>query len=340
MQIERINDLVEFVEAAREVINDVVFAPEGEKVKYPLARQAMFSNAEFDKRYGAFIEELNGNIKTCSFEDVSIYLESYLDRLMHYPEYDSGVTRCIINNGIQVEFFMTLKTRLEKFSLDIGSLLKKEQGGFHSGLCAYMDRLTLPERIKAENAHYPDVDPRFEIENFQQDISRMKDPVEIVRFVTERMFEFDQWRLINDRDMAGQPDNIADKYYPDFTALCVLEIKKQQAIIKLSKPNTIVAEQPLTDIEVATSESLLRWKASQTDLIELLTSLHEHNAIERRDGKELTRKELLNQFQSFFGFEIKDAESLLSRATERATEKAPFLVKLRKTFHNYCDRKL
>jgi hypothetical protein len=60
--------------------------------------------------------------------------------------------------------------------------------------------------------------------------------------------------------------------------------------------------------------SILKWQKTDTDLLELVTALFESGSI-TNSTKDLTRKEAINVFMQFFGVEIKDVESKLSRAT-------------------------
>ena len=76
------------------------------------------------------------------------------------------------------------------------------------------------------------------------------------------------------------------------------------------------------------------WNASVTDLIELVAALHQENIIERKNKKELTRKELIEYFRGLFDLQIKDVEVKLTRATSRY-EKTPFLDRLKHAFENF-----
>ncbi len=83
---------------------------------------------------------------------------------------------------------------------------------------------------------------------------------------------------------------------------------------------------------------LLTWEASDTDLLELIVSLLESKAIQN-SSKSLTRKEAIEAFCMIFNLEIKDAESKLSRATERKKDLSPFLSKLKDSFETYVQKK-
>jgi len=80
------------------------------------------------------------------------------------------------------------------------------------------------------------------------------------------------------------------------------------------------------------------WSRSDTDLLELITALVESKAI-RNEEKTLTRKDAIEYFSKVFRIEIKDAESKLSRATERKKDVSPFLSDLKHAFDNYANNK-
>jgi len=82
----------------------------------------------------------------------------------------------------------------------------------------------------------------------------------------------------------------------------------------------------------------LKWQKTDTDLLELVTALFESGSI-TNSTKDLTRKEAINSFMQFFGVEIKDAESKLSRATNRKKDVSQYLTNLKTTFEDYAKAK-
>jgi hypothetical protein len=96
--------------------------------------------------------------------------------------------------------------------------------------------------------------------------------------------------------------------------------------------------QSIESNEVNLKPSDLVWTRSDTDLLELVTALFEIRAINNSQHP-LTRKEAIEFFSKFFDRDIKDAESKLSRATERKKNVSPFLASLKESFDNYAIRK-
>lgn len=90
--------------------------------------------------------------------------------------------------------------------------------------------------------------------------------------------------------------------------------------------------------EIPTFNGTIMWEASDTDLLELITALVESGSVQN-STKSITRKEAIDFFSEIFGLEIKDAESKLSRATERKKDLSPFLTKLKYHFEQYVQKK-
>jgi hypothetical protein len=84
-------------------------------------------------------------------------------------------------------------------------------------------------------------------------------------------------------------------------------------------------------------QNTLQWKKSDTDLLELIVALNESGSI-FSNNTAMTRKQTIEFFEILFGKSLKDAESKLSRATERK-DKSPYLSFLKQTFENYSDNK-
>lgn len=85
----------------------------------------------------------------------------------------------------------------------------------------------------------------------------------------------------------------------------------------------------------------LKWEGHDTDLIELITALLENKSIKvkvSKDGK-THRNEVIRQFEQIFEIKLKDSESKLSRATERA-DNSVFLSTLQKAYKIYANNKL
>jgi len=103
-----------------------------------------------------------------------------------------------------------------------------------------------------------------------------------------------------------------------------MEIKKQHSDLM----------QPI--ITPSTIGAVYKRDASDTDLLEVITAWFQENIIKQRDGKEPTRKELVELFDKIFCLKIKDAIGMISTATSRKKNLTPFLDKLKNVFETYC----
>jgi len=80
------------------------------------------------------------------------------------------------------------------------------------------------------------------------------------------------------------------------------------------------------------------WQKTDTDLLELITALILSGSINNQT-KNLTRKDTIRFFETFFNIKIKDAENKLSKATSRKGDQKMFLNTLTRAFQEYCDKK-
>jgi hypothetical protein len=98
--------------------------------------------------------------------------------------------------------------------------------------------------------------------------------------------------------------------------------------------------QRINDINKSTNklDSELFWLRNDTDLLELITVLLHSGSLNNKD-RNLTRKKIIEIVTQLFNHPIKDAESKLSRATERKKDSSPYLAKLQQTYEEYCQRK-
>lgn len=149
------------------------------------------------------------------------------------------------------------------------------------------------------------------------------------------MIDFQQWQMLYDN--VGVADNLnayfySKLYYPNFITLCKSELNRYS----LYQQDT--AEKAVTTTPQQYIPQYV-WKSSDTDLLELVAAIYQNRSIERKDGKTLTRKELVDYFQQIFNLKIKDPEGKLTRATSRKLNITPFLDTLKIAFENYGEEK-
>nr|MBK9653132.1 RteC domain-containing protein [Bacteroidota bacterium] len=115
----------------------------------------------------------------------------------------------------------------------------------------------------------------------------------------------------------------------------ILLTNQQQALDKIETPQQ---NDNLRMKHPKTPQPTFKWNKNDVDLLELITALAETKAIVNTNG-ESVRSEIVAFFENVFNMEIKDAESKLSKATERIRSIHPFLDKLIKNFKEYCEKK-
>lgn len=341
MKVEQIKYFRKYIEEAQQLIIPSTDGNKELRTHLENPKQS-FCNTEFENRYFHFEQELSENIKSYNDEMVIGYLISQFADFQQWEGYDESLTSAIIREGEDVEFRISLKYNVEKVKESLDSLMERDAEGSYPGLAAFRSNLLEKEWQHEVAKNRPDYDERFCFKRLKCDIDELSGVLEKIKLITSRLYEFAQWRLqydnLTDNDGEQTDYDYSSKLYPDFKELCDLEIDKQKSLLDLEK----LEDESYPEVEedgAELDEDPLVWKAKSTHLIELAVALHESGAIGLKSDGLLTRKELLERFQIFLNFEISDAESLLSRATERSTEKAPFLSKLKSQFYTYCEHK-
>lgn len=189
----------------------------------------------------------------------------------------------------------------------------------------------------------PTKDSRFDFELLISECNMLENKTERIKLITARLYEFEQWKIQNERKPDNReflPIDYENLYYPNFEKLSHIEIEKLQ---KLSKLENDLPNNPTFDINLSESTDKLSvsdyvWKSSATDLLELVAALYQNKSVERKDGKALTKKELIEYFQTFFNVNLNDFENKLTKAGNRNNNTA-FLDNLSQQFRNYVAGK-
>jgi hypothetical protein len=161
-----------------------------------------------------------------------------------------------------------------------------------------------------------------------------------LKFIHERLYDLDQWEIQYD-EQVDDPDfgtyyHLSNRYYPNFRELCRSELQRLDKISELEKKTTLKETSAVTPQAIEPSDFI--WNTTDTNLLELVAALYQVNAIKLKGGTKLTRVELISYFETMFGFQIKNVEVKLTRATNRQ-DKTPFLDSLTLAFENYAEEK-
>jgi hypothetical protein len=299
-----------------------------------------FQRTEFDTYYDEFIEEVKANIE--EYKDIQLidnYLESYFPVTDKLEDLDDSLNKEIIKRNFEVKFLLNARKILE-FNLDrMWNIIYTNEGNYSVELKRLFTetmRKSDPDFELNKNDIDDDLietlpyDSRFNFLKLKAECDELDSKNKKNKLINERLIDFKQWQLIydeadsNDTQLAYYYTN---SYYPSFVKLCKSELDRIALYADDSKVQIKTVVEPF--------KHEYEWKASGTDLLELVAALHKSECIQRKDGKPLTRKEVIDYFQQLFGVEIKDPEGKLNRATNRKTNTTPFLDSLKVAFENY-----
>ena len=152
---------------------------------------------------------------------------------------------------------------------------------------------------------------RFTLGNLQKACLEMPETVSKLNYINDQLYDYKQMSLEPQKKSVLKQINI---FTGDFEKECCFEIERLTKKLELELKAVAIKK---VDIPEAMPKkplpSTLIWKANDPDLLELVVALHKENIIERKDKKELTRKELIEYFSGLFDLQIKDVEGKLTR---------------------------
>ena len=317
-----------------------------------------FSDSEIERHRTEFDAEFLSNFKEYNDEEL---LHEYL--VMNLEEVKSiSISQTnteILRNDWEVNYLVRLKNSIIKQWNYIYSLLQVEvvydvdedeeyigypnMTDYLGDLSREADNMDGECRVTKKQNSVFGKDIRFQFDALLEECEMLTTLSERIKLITKRIYEFKQWKIQtiqSEKDSVFPILNFAEFYYPNFEQLCELEITKLEELIKLdaSTQNTAQTRQAPEVQTPQKNTSDYVWKSSATDLLELVAALYQNKSIERRDGKGMTRKELIEYFQNIFDKEITDIEGKLSKASGRNNNTA-FLDTLSQQFRNYVAGK-
>jgi len=315
-------------------------------------REVNFRNVESENYFCDFSEELEAFIKqTKSYELTVDYISSCLIDFKSWKGFPKEQNKVIFTNGYEIDYLLNLKDKIDFFYNSHSNI-------FHTGrledeynqLSDYYLQILNPEKScediqKMKKQMLPQVYKdalevnrflRFTLDNLRNACLEMPDTVSKLNYINDQLYDYKQMSLEPQKKSVLKQINI---FTGDFEKECCFEIERLTKKLELELKAAAISK---VDIPEAMPKkplpSTLLWKANDTDLLELVVALHKDNIIERKDKKELTRKELIEYFSGLFDLQIKDVEGKLTRATNR-NDKTPFLDKLKLAFENYGQEK-
>ena len=301
-----------------------------------------YGSEAFKTYFNNFTDELKENIRT--YRDISVirdYVQAYFSILMNTNLFSSEENKWIIEIGYEVEFLIKLKKDIELYIIEINAcFLTNTSDTPGTTLRRYFETEMAainPQAYKTEEEPEYQPEKRFDFNELKTECAGLKSAVEKLKLINDRLFDFKQWQLQHDNYIEnidlGNFYELTYKYYSKFEKLCAIEIQRINKISEVERHTNITSPKELEPIVLP-----YKWQATDTDFLELFAALYQNQSIVRTDGKPLTRKELLEYFQSILGLQIKDAEGKLNRAGNR-NENTAFLDTLAQQFRNYVATK-
>ncbi len=313
---------------------------ENEKQKY--------DSKAFRTHFDNFIVELKVNINT--YQDIHIvedYVEAIFQYLININLYHEEQNRWIIETGYEVEFLIKLKKDIEYYINEIKACTLRSDLPFFTNTLKYYFETEMNKKLPVENkpndvfvkAPEPEyqLDKRFDFNALKVESDELTKTIDKINLINDRLFDFEQWQLqndtlIHDRDF-GNYYELTVKYYSKFEDLCAVELRRINKMVEIEQ--RLNSQTPISVEQTPP----FKWNSSDTDFLELFAALYQNESIVRADGKPLTRKEMLEYFQSILGLQIKYADSTLNKATNRKINMTPFIDSIKTAFEIYAKEK-
>lgn len=348
MKKEKAEDFNDFIHEALTCYN-IFCSNDDNLIEIPQIEKNKYHESTFEFSFQNFIEELNENIRL--YEDISVirdYVIVCFPGMADLVPFHEDENKWTIERGYEVPFLLNLKKNIEKYINEIQACFStSETTWFGTTLRHYYDKEianmykkdadevsvseTIIEDSKKEN--------RFVFDMLKAECDLLTRPIDIIKLIHDRLFDFEQWQLeydpqVYDEDI-GMYNEYTNMYYPNFEKLCAIELRRLEKQMEIEKRMPV---QPAATITYRPAEQPYRWNATDTDFLELFAALYQNESIARKDGSSLSRKEMLEYFQGVLGLEIKDVEGKLNKAGNRNAN-TPFLDNLAQQFRNYVAGK-
>lgn len=305
-----------------------------------------FAETDLDTMYDDFIEELKANIREYrNIEYMDNYIEGAFIIIDGVNNYDENFDSDIVRNGYEVKFLLSVTRVLNQTIEKVNTIFYGKDGYTYSNKLKqiFYDEMVLLQpdfqRSDIKDGEEKDADkdddkdvenPQFNFRYFKKELALLDDNKDKINLINNRLIDFEQWFIEKGEAYTQVYCGTKNHVHTEFFKLCMSEIKRYP-----------VAKEPQPPKEAKPQEfkNQYSWTGSDTALLELITSLYHSDCIERRDGKTVSRKELIDYFQTILGTEIKDVEGKLTRATGRKINMTPFLDSLKIAFISYAEEK-
>ena len=310
-----------------------------------------FEVSEFENHYTNFIKELEVIILETTDITIAIdYVETCLYDIIYWEGFHTDQNKIIFSIGYEVNFLITLKRNIEKYSNFIKGLCDTDNYGNYIAFGNFFDstiiksqqftKNMMTEELPSIDEYKPELDNRFVYEKMLVECDELKNIQDKILLIHDRLYYFKQWVLQYDVEEMFLY-KFSPTYYPNFEKLCKMELErlnnKLELEKKLSIPSIKTTESKPSEVEPAGNP--YKWNSSNNDLIELVTAMFMVNALKREDGKKITLTELTDFFEKLFNIEIKNDKGTRAYISDSFISRTLFLQKLMDGFKKYRDSK-
>lgn len=306
-----------------------------------------FTNDIFEEVYTEFEDELRYNIEEyLNIEQVHAYIISYFEKFEDWYPFNEFDDVKIIRQEYETGFLIKLKKNIEKVVDVLSDFCETDRDGnpgdalydFFDETLNIINGKTITKKDKKEYQF----ESRFDYNTLKSESNQLNTIAERRELITQRLFDFEQWQIQYDEFvddfLEGKFYKYTRLYYPKFMELCMNELNRlkqmqdiESAMSKTSSEKKETEENNLLDT--------YSWEMDSTDLVELVTALHEVKAIKRTDGKNLSLVELTDFFEAIFNKQIKNDKGTRAYISSSITNRKLFLDKLSVAFDAYCKKK-
>ena len=339
MEQEKALALRELINDAFKTYNALISEKTREGVNLEAAK-VRFTSEQFALHYNAFIEELNNNIlEYKNYEIVKEYIKACFHNFRKNEAHSLNYFSDILNKNYEIRFLTTILSLRTEYYHKISVL--KDDSHYENTNCKLFIHFKNLIETKTDSIVKPEFYNIFIFEDlicYYKSVDEIQDSI---KEINDKLFFFKQWQIENDEKIEtenGIKYKYSDEYFPNFEALCQLELDR---LYKKLEIENLIEEtyQPPVRTESEKTQLHYRWNLSDTDLLELITALYHSNSIKRKDNRKITRKELMIYFQEIFDTELKHAESKLSHTSDRKKTLTPYLDKLKNAFETFVEEK-
>lgn len=309
--------------------------------QYPnVIEKHLFHHSTLQDLFTDFIYEIDENMNTyLQLAYIKDYLEFTIEQsLLRKIEPLKEFNKTILKRGIEVNFILNLKSDFDYITGKVSELFKEESSLLLDICKGKIDELEFNRVTEIHHETWEEAlcITEFNIKWSRANANTMKEPLDQINFWIDLKYKFQRWKL----EFTKKQMQIVHKLSPNFEQNCDLEIARLEAQIEMETKYRPQNRSTNREIVSPTQSTDFLWNGSDTDLLELMTSIYELELIVRKDRKKATQKELIGLFEKLFDLEIKDPRSKLSKTVHRKKGEPNILERMVRAYSDYTSRKL